>query len=186
MVFVPSNTTYHGFEPRKIEGVRKSVIINYVTNEWHAREQLAFPDHPIRNTAEVAAPGACARSSAATPAAIQLPQDAVSAPQWRERMAEAFSPLVGEFWRLHRCRAARSVVDCENLQAATRPTRPRSTRLSRIQSTGADPSQSNFQFPGSMVAMVSFDRGVQLQPTFNHECAPCVEAERQGEKRALI
>ena len=47
MVFVPSNITYHGFEPRKIEGIRKSVIINYVTNDWRAREQLAFPDRPI-------------------------------------------------------------------------------------------------------------------------------------------
>jgi len=46
-VFVPSNITYHGFEPRKIEGIRKSVIINYVTNDWRAREQLAFPDRPI-------------------------------------------------------------------------------------------------------------------------------------------
>ena len=34
-------------EPREIEGVRKSVIINYVTNEWRAREQLSFPDAPI-------------------------------------------------------------------------------------------------------------------------------------------
>jgi hypothetical protein len=48
MVFVPSHNTYHGFEQRKIEGVRKSVIINYVTNEWRAREQLAFPDQPIK------------------------------------------------------------------------------------------------------------------------------------------
>jgi hypothetical protein len=47
MIFVPSDITYHGFEPRKIEGVRKSVIINYVTNEWRAREQLAFPTTPI-------------------------------------------------------------------------------------------------------------------------------------------
>jgi len=47
LVFVPSGITYHGFEPRKIEGVRKSVIINYVTNEWRAREQLAFPTEPI-------------------------------------------------------------------------------------------------------------------------------------------
>jgi hypothetical protein len=47
MVFVPSAITFHGFEARKIEGVRKSVIINYVTNEWRAREQLAFPDRPI-------------------------------------------------------------------------------------------------------------------------------------------
>jgi hypothetical protein len=47
MVFVPSSDTFHGFEPRNIEGVRKSLIINYVTNEWRAREQLAFPDSPI-------------------------------------------------------------------------------------------------------------------------------------------
>lgn len=47
MVFVPSDITYHGFEARQIDGVRKSVIINYVTNDWRAREQLAFPDKPI-------------------------------------------------------------------------------------------------------------------------------------------
>jgi hypothetical protein len=49
MVFVPSNITFHGFEPRPIEGVRKSLVINYVTNEWRAREQLAFPDRPVRH-----------------------------------------------------------------------------------------------------------------------------------------
>lgn len=47
LIFVPSDNTYHGFERRKIEGVRKSVIINYVTDEWRAREQLAFPEQPI-------------------------------------------------------------------------------------------------------------------------------------------
>jgi hypothetical protein len=47
MVFVPSNNTYHGFEKRQIKGVRKSLIINYVTHEWRAREQLAFPEQPI-------------------------------------------------------------------------------------------------------------------------------------------
>jgi hypothetical protein len=47
MIFVPSDITYHGFEARPIVGVRKSVIINYVTNEWRAREQLAYPDAPI-------------------------------------------------------------------------------------------------------------------------------------------
>ena len=47
MVFVPSNDTYHGFEQRPIGGVRKSIIINYVTNDWRAREQLSFPEHPI-------------------------------------------------------------------------------------------------------------------------------------------
>jgi len=47
MVFVPSNDTYHGFEKRPIKGVRTSLIINYVTNEWRAREQLSFPEAPI-------------------------------------------------------------------------------------------------------------------------------------------
>jgi hypothetical protein len=47
MVFVPSNNTYHGFEKRPIKGVRTSLIINYVTNEWRAREQLAFPEAPL-------------------------------------------------------------------------------------------------------------------------------------------
>ena len=47
MIFVPSDSTYHGFEPRPIKGIRKSVIINYVTNEWRAREQLAYPQAPI-------------------------------------------------------------------------------------------------------------------------------------------
>ena len=47
MVFVPSTTSFHGFEQRRIEGVRKSVIVNYVTREWRARDQLAFPDQPL-------------------------------------------------------------------------------------------------------------------------------------------
>jgi hypothetical protein len=46
-IFVPSSTTYHGFERRPIEGVRKSIIINYVTDEWRAREQLAYPEVPV-------------------------------------------------------------------------------------------------------------------------------------------
>jgi hypothetical protein len=47
LVFIPADNTFHGFEQRKIEGVRKSVIINYVSDEWRAREQLAYPDQPI-------------------------------------------------------------------------------------------------------------------------------------------
>ncbi len=47
LVFVPADDTFHGFEPRTIEGVRKSLIINYVTDEWRAREQLAYPEQPI-------------------------------------------------------------------------------------------------------------------------------------------
>ena len=47
MIFVPGDNTYHGFEKRPIKGVRISLIINYVTEEWRAREQLAFPEAPL-------------------------------------------------------------------------------------------------------------------------------------------
>ena len=47
-IFVPSDKTWHGFEARKIMAPRRSVIINYVTDEWRAREQLAFPQEPVR------------------------------------------------------------------------------------------------------------------------------------------
>lgn len=49
LVFVPADNTFHGFERRPIQGVRKSIIINYVTDEWRAREQLSFPDQPIEH-----------------------------------------------------------------------------------------------------------------------------------------
>jgi hypothetical protein len=48
MIFVPSTNTWHGFEARPIHGVRRSIIVNYVTPEWRAREQLAFPEAPVR------------------------------------------------------------------------------------------------------------------------------------------
>jgi hypothetical protein len=48
MVFVPGDATWHGFEKRPIEGVRRSVILNYVTHEWRAREQLSYPDRTVR------------------------------------------------------------------------------------------------------------------------------------------
>jgi hypothetical protein len=47
MIFVPADITFHGFEKRPIKGVRTSLIINYVTTEWRAREQLSFPEQPI-------------------------------------------------------------------------------------------------------------------------------------------
>jgi hypothetical protein len=47
LAFVPSDRTWHGFEPRPLPVVRKSVILNYVTDAWIAREQLAFPDRPV-------------------------------------------------------------------------------------------------------------------------------------------
>ena len=48
MIFVPGTDTWHGFEKRPIEGVRRSVILNYVTHDWRAREQLSFPETPVR------------------------------------------------------------------------------------------------------------------------------------------
>jgi hypothetical protein len=47
LAFVPSDRTWHGFEPRPLPVVRKSLIVNYVTDAWIAREQLAFPDTPV-------------------------------------------------------------------------------------------------------------------------------------------
>jgi hypothetical protein len=48
MAFVPGDNTWHGFEKRRIEGVRRSVILNYVTHEWRERGQLSYPDRPVR------------------------------------------------------------------------------------------------------------------------------------------
>ena len=48
MIFVPGDDTWHGFEKRPIDGVRRSVILNYVTHEWRAREQLSFPEATVR------------------------------------------------------------------------------------------------------------------------------------------
>jgi hypothetical protein len=45
---VPGHDTWHGLERRAIHGVRKSVIMNYVTDEWRARDQLAYPSLPVR------------------------------------------------------------------------------------------------------------------------------------------
>ena len=44
VAFAPSDNTWHGFERRALGCVRKSLIVNYVSPEWRAREQLAFPD----------------------------------------------------------------------------------------------------------------------------------------------
>jgi hypothetical protein len=47
-LFVPGTTTWHGFARRPITGLRKSLIVNYVGPDWQSREQLAFPDRPVR------------------------------------------------------------------------------------------------------------------------------------------
>lgn len=47
MIFVPGETTWHGFEPRPMDGVRRSLIVNYVTAAWRNRHELAYPDSPV-------------------------------------------------------------------------------------------------------------------------------------------
>lgn len=44
LIFVPGSDTWHGFRRRPIDGVRRSLIINYVKPEWRSRHELAFPD----------------------------------------------------------------------------------------------------------------------------------------------
>jgi hypothetical protein len=48
LVFVPGANTWHGLTRRPIAGVRRTIIMNYVTDEWRAREQLAYPTSPVR------------------------------------------------------------------------------------------------------------------------------------------
>ncbi len=46
-LFLPSENTWHGFQPRPISGVRTSLIVNYVDDSWRSRHELAFPDQPV-------------------------------------------------------------------------------------------------------------------------------------------
>jgi hypothetical protein len=41
MIFIPGVASWHGFSKRPIQGVRKSLIVNYVTADWRAQEELA-------------------------------------------------------------------------------------------------------------------------------------------------
>lgn len=45
--FIPATDTWHGVEKRKFDGVRRSIIVNYVKPEWRSRHELAFPDSPV-------------------------------------------------------------------------------------------------------------------------------------------
>jgi hypothetical protein len=36
--------------------IRKSLIVNYVSPEWRAREQLAYPDAPVAGRGAVTRP----------------------------------------------------------------------------------------------------------------------------------
>jgi len=47
LIFLPASDTWHGFARRPIRGVRRSLIINYVTPAWRARHELALPTEPV-------------------------------------------------------------------------------------------------------------------------------------------
>ncbi|GGF43483.1 hypothetical protein GCM10011611_57400 [Aliidongia dinghuensis] len=47
LIFVPATDTWHGFAPRPITGVRRTLIVNYVKPEWRSRHELAFPQRPV-------------------------------------------------------------------------------------------------------------------------------------------
>jgi hypothetical protein len=48
LMFVPSDHSWHAFDQRPINGVRRSLILNYVTDAWRDRWQLAYADSPVR------------------------------------------------------------------------------------------------------------------------------------------
>lgn len=47
LVFIPGDATWHGFRRRRITGLRRSLIVNYVTPDWRARHELAYADMPV-------------------------------------------------------------------------------------------------------------------------------------------
>ncbi len=41
LMFIPAGDTWHGFSPRPFNGIRRSLIVNYVTDGWRARHEIA-------------------------------------------------------------------------------------------------------------------------------------------------
>lgn len=46
-IFIPGANTWHGFEKRRIVGIRRLMEINYVHPSWRDKGQLCFPTQPI-------------------------------------------------------------------------------------------------------------------------------------------
>ncbi|MDE2030444.1 MAG: 2OG-Fe(II) oxygenase [Alphaproteobacteria bacterium] len=42
LIFIPGHNTWHGFTKRRIEGLRKSIIVNFVSPEWQNQQELAY------------------------------------------------------------------------------------------------------------------------------------------------
>jgi len=49
VLFLPAADTWHSFPKRPIDGVRRTVIVNYVGPEWRARHELCFPGRAVRS-----------------------------------------------------------------------------------------------------------------------------------------
>ena len=47
LIFIPGTDTWHGFEPRPIHGIRRTLIVNYVVPDWRSRHELAFPGQVV-------------------------------------------------------------------------------------------------------------------------------------------
>ena len=43
-----SENTWHSFQERPIDGVRRSLMVNYVKDEWRSTHELSFPEQPIQ------------------------------------------------------------------------------------------------------------------------------------------
>jgi hypothetical protein len=41
LIFIPGKDTWHGFAKRPLKGVRRSIIVNFVHNDWREKWQLA-------------------------------------------------------------------------------------------------------------------------------------------------
>ena len=48
LIFVPGPDTWHGFHKRPINGVRRSLIINYVKPEWRSPPRAGLSRSPRR------------------------------------------------------------------------------------------------------------------------------------------
>ena len=44
LAFVPDTQTWHGFEKKQIEGIRRSLIVNYVGEGWPQIIDLSYPE----------------------------------------------------------------------------------------------------------------------------------------------
>lgn len=49
VLFIPSDKTWHGFVKRPIKGTRRTLIVNFVDQNWRAVHELAFGPRSVQN-----------------------------------------------------------------------------------------------------------------------------------------